>query len=795
MKVCIAEKPSVARDLAKVLGATQKRNGYFEGNGYQVTWTFGHLCTLKEPHDYDATLKRWDLVTLPIIPIKFAIKLINNSGSKEQFKVIETLVNSATEVINCGDAGQEGELIQRWVLRQAKCKVPVKRLWISSLTEEAIKKGFKKLQEEKDFDLLYAAGSARAIGDWLLGINATRLYTIKFGGYKQLLSIGRVQTPTLALIANRFLEIQNFKSEKYWELKTKYRNVTFNSTKGKFTSKEIVDKGLAYIKDKPFEITSANRKEGNEAPPYLFDLTSLQVECNKKFSFSAEQTLKIAQSLYEKKVLTYPRVDTTYLPNNMYPEIGPTMRALTKFQNETAPLFKSAFRKTKKIFNDQKVTDHHAIIPTKIAARNLNAQEAAVYDLVALRFIAAFYPDCKVAKTEVMGQVDKAEFKATGREILDPGWRILYKKEEEEEAKKKKKKGEEEEQTLPNFEVGESGPHTPSVLTKETKPPKLFTEATLLRAMETAGKNIDDEELRKAMKENGIGRPSTRANIIETLFRRKYIERQRKNIIPTQAGLDLIATIQNDLLKSAELTGIWEKKLRQIEDGTYEINLFMNEIKEMVTEVVQNVKSVRSNFKIQTPTESLVSKKPKTKKKSEQKISLTCPKCKTKEVIKGNSAYGCLGFKDKSCDFLIKFDYENKKLTDKQIESLIIKGRTPELKGLKIDGKTKQGYLILNNESKIEFKETLEAPLICPKCQKGQILEGKSAFGCSNWKNGCDFKVPFENYGKKITKNQLKSLIQKGSTPKIKGFTEKSGKKSNGRLKFDPNFQILLQIE
>lgn len=790
MKVCIAEKPSVAREIAKIVGASQKKNGYFEGNGYQITWTFGHLCTLKEPHDYDPSLKRWDLVTLPIVPIKFAIKLIDNDGSKAQFKVIEYLVQNATEVINCGDAGQEGELIQRWVLHQAKCKVPVKRLWISSLTEEAIRNGFKQLQPEKEFDLLYAAGSARAIGDWLLGINATRLYTIKYGGYKQLLSIGRVQTPTLALIANRYLEIQNFKSEKYWELKTKYRDVTFNSTKGRFEKEEDVNSAFEIIKEKEFEIVSFKRKEGTESHPYLFDLTSLQVECNKKFSFSAEQTLKTAQSLYEKKFLTYPRVDTTYLPNTLYADIGPTLKALNKFSSETAPLFGKPFRKTKKVFNDQKVTDHHAIIPTKISARGLTNQEAAVYDLVALRFIAAFYPDCKVAKTEVLAKVESVDFKTSGREVLEPGWRVLFKKDEEEEKKRKKKKGEEEEQTLPIFHQGEKGPHHPFINNKETKPPKLYTEATLLRAMETAGKNIDDEELRKAMKENGIGRPSTRANIIETLFRRKYIEKQRKSLTPTQAGVDLIKTIKNDLLKSAELTGIWEKKLRQIEDGDYDINLFMNEIKEMVTEVVQNVKIAQSNFRIETPTSSLPKVKASKTKVIKKDISLSCPKCKTREVLKGKSAYGCLGWKTKECDFLIPFQYENKKLTDKQIQSLIIKGNTPEIKGIKIDGVSQNGILKLDNQSKITFQQVEEKPLICPKCQKGQILEGKTAFGCGNWRNGCDFKVNFEIYGKKITKNQLKALIQKGSSPKIKGFTQNPYQISEGRLKIDPNFKI-----
>ncbi|ANQ51350.1 DNA topoisomerase 3 [Flammeovirga sp. MY04] len=794
MKVCIAEKPSVARDLAKVLGAKNKKNGYFEGNGYQITWTFGHLCTLKEPHDYDPTLKRWDLITLPIVPQKFAIKLIENDGSKQQFKVIESLVQNATEVINCGDAGQEGELIQRWVLHHAKCKAPVKRLWISSLTEEAIKKGFDKLQEEKDFDLLYKAGSARAIGDWLLGINATRLYTIKFGGYKQLLSIGRVQTPTLALITDRFLEIQNFKKEKYWELKTKYRNVLFSYAKGRFTEKERVDKAIEYVTGKPFEITSTQRKEGTEAPQYLFDLTSLQVECNKKFSFSAEQTLKIAQSLYEKKLLTYPRVDTTYLPNNMYGEIGPTMRALHKFSKETAPLFGKPFRKTKKVFNDQKVTDHHAIIPTKIKAGNMNQNEAAVYDLVALRFIAAFYPDCKVAKTEVRGKVDKAEFRASGKEILDLGWRVLFKKEDEEEKKRKKKKGEDEEQSLPNFAEGETGEHKPEVQMKETKPPKLYTEATLLRAMETAGKSVDDDELRKAMKENGIGRPSTRANIIETLFRRKYIERQRKNIIPTQAGLDLINTIQNDLLKSAELTGIWEKKLRQIEDGSYQVENFMNEIKNMVGEVVFNVKQIQTNFKIQTPTKSLNVKKQTSKPAAKGKMSLTCPKCKKKEVIKGKTAYGCLGYKDKSCDFVVKFEFGGKKLTDKQIESLIIKGRTPEIKGFKINNTSKNGVITLDQQYQMLFNEIEEAPLMCPKCGKGQIIEGKTAYGCENWKNGCDFKVPFINFDKKITKSQLKSLLNKKITPKMKGFTFENEKNREGRLKLNPDFSISLDI-
>ena len=544
MKLCIAEKPSVAKEIARILGAGSRKDGYFEGNGYQVSWTFGHLCTLKNPDDYTEQWKPWRLDFLPMIPPRFAIKLIDNPGVEKQFNIIKKLVETCEEVINCGDAGIEGELIQRWVLSKANCTKPLKRLWISSMTDEAIKEGFEKLKEGVDFDLLYAAGNARAIGDWLLGMNASRLYTLKFANGKGVLSIGRVQTPTLALIVNRYQEIQNFKSETFWELKTTYRNVLFNSTKGRFDSKEDVLKIIEEIKIKDFEITSCTKKKGEEHPPKLFDLTSLQVECNKKFSFTADDTLKYIQTLYERKLVTYPRVDTSYLPNDVYPKIKGILKKMKPYANFTEPLLEKPIRKSKKVFDDKKITDHHAIIPTGENPGGLILQEKQVYDIIARRFIAAFYTDCIVSNTTVLGQVEEYEFKATGKIILEDGWRVLYpKKEKDEEAT------EEDGQIMPTFEKGEKGPHTSDILEKQTQPPKLYTEATLLRAMETAGKQVDDEELRDLMKENGIGRPSTRANIIETLFKRKYISRQNKNLVPSITGIQLIQSIQNELLK------------------------------------------------------------------------------------------------------------------------------------------------------------------------------------------------------------------------------------------------------
>jgi len=590
MIVCIAEKPSVAREIAAILGANAKKDGYLEGNGYQVTWTFGHLCTLKEPHEYASEWKSWSLNFLPMIPPRFGIKLIENDGYKKQFAVIEKLMSQADEVINCGDAGQEGELIQRWVMQKAGVHCPVKRLWISSLTSEAIKEGFTKLKPQEDYKSLYEAGMLRAIGDWLLGMNATRLFTVKYAPKGQVLSIGRVQTPTLALIVNRQLEIENFISQTYWELKTVYRDTTFSATKGRFTTKEEGEEFLQLVSDAPFVIIDSSAKKGTEAPPRLFDLTSLQVECNNKFAFSADETLKLIQSLYEKKLTTYPRVDTTFLSDDIYPKIEPTLKGLKDYAALTAPVLATKIPKTKKVFDNSKVTDHHAIIPTGVQPMNLTVEERKVYDMVTRRFIAAFYPDCKFSTTTVMGDVSDIPFKVTGKQILEPGWRVVFEKEatvEEDE------KPQDEERTLPLFVKGESGPHVPDLAEKQTQPPKPYTEATLLRAMETAGKLVESEELRDALKENGIGRPSTRANIIETLFKRNYVRKERKNLIATSTGIDLIGHISEELLKSAELTGLWEKKLRQIERREYDSGLFLEELKTMVTEVVKNVKMSR----------------------------------------------------------------------------------------------------------------------------------------------------------------------------------------------------------
>ncbi len=583
MIVCIAEKPSVAREIASILGARNKRDGYIEGNGYQVTWVFGHLCTLKEPHEYNENWKRWSISDLPLIPQRFGIKLIENDGSIKQFHIIEELIKNADEVINCGDAGQEGELIQRWVMQKAECKCPVKRLWISSLTEESIREGFNNLHPQSDYNKLYEAGAMRAIGDWLLGMNATRLYTLRFGQNKQVLSIGRVQTPTLALVVKRHFEIVNFKPEKYWELKTIYRDTTFSATKGKFTSKEEGINFLETVKSDEFFVTDISAKEGKEFAPRLFDLTSLQVECNKKYGFSAEETLKLIQSLYEKKVTTYPRVDTTFLSEDIHPKIGPIMQGLKNYASLTEPVLKTKIPKSKKVFDNSKVTDHHAIIPTGVNPTNLTLDEQKVFDLVAKRFIANFYPVCETSTTTVLGKVKDIEFKVNGKQILVPGWRSVYEKGANEEENK-----EDEEKTLPIFTVGEHGAHIPDLTEKETTAPKPYTEATLLRAMETAGKQIDDEELRDLLKENGIGRPSTRANIIETLFKRNYMRRKGKSIEATETGIGLIGTIQDELLKSAELTGQWEKKLRLIEKNEFETSAFMAELKEMVCKLVES---------------------------------------------------------------------------------------------------------------------------------------------------------------------------------------------------------------
>lgn len=591
MIVCIAEKPSVAKEIADILGAKNRREGFIEGNGYQVTWTFGHLCTLKEPHDYTPMWQRWNLGSLPMIPPRFGIKLINDKGIEKQFAVIEKLMQDADMIVNCGDAGQEGELIQRWVMQKAQAKCPVKRLWVSSLTEEAIREGFANLKDQSEYQPLYEAGLSRAIGDWLLGMNATRLYTLKYAKNKQVLSIGRVQTPTLALVVKRQLEIQNFVPQPYWELKTVYRDTTFSVVEGRFDNEEKAREALEKITGQPFTVTDVTAKNGTELPPRLYDLTSLQVDCNKKFGLSAEQTLQTIQSLYEKKVTTYPRVDTTYLSDDIYPKCENILKGLRDYQALTAPLFGKPLVKSKKVFDNKKVTDHHAIIPTGVYPQGLTDLEKKVYNLVATHFIAVFYPDCKFRTTTVLGESADVKFKTTGKEIIEPGWRVVFAGEQVDDK-------EEKENLLPSFTVGESGSHTPGLAEKWTQPPKYYTEATLLRAMETAGKLVDNEELRDAMKENGIGRPSTRAAIIETLFKRNYIKREKKNIVATPTGIELIGTIRNELLKSAELTGQWEKKLRDIEKRQYEAKTFIEELKAMLNDVVRDVLSDSSASRI-----------------------------------------------------------------------------------------------------------------------------------------------------------------------------------------------------
>jgi DNA topoisomerase-3 len=710
MIVCIAEKPSVARDIAKIIGATQAKDGYMEGNGYQVTWTFGHLCTLKEPQDYSEKWKFWRLEDLPMVPSNFGIKLIDQQSSIKQFHTIERLVQNCTEVINCGDAGQEGELIQRWVLLKAKCAVPIKRLWISSLTEEAIKEGFEKLVDAKKYDNLYAAGSARAIGDWMLGMNATRLFTVKFGRGKATLSIGRVQTPTLAMIVQRHKEIESFIVDEYWELKTTYRETEFTATIDRLRSKEKAEKGLSYLKDHLFEVTSFEQKEGKEGNPRLFDLTALQVEANKKYAFTADDTLKAIQNLYEKKLVTYPRVDTTYLSEDMHPKVPGILQAMKPYEKWVAPVLEHPIPKSKVVFDDKKVTDHHAIIPTGVLPQGLPLNEKQIYDLIARRFIAVFYPECKVSNTTVLGKVGEVEFKATGKQIIEEGWRELYKNDTAQKTQEEKsRKKEEEEKVMPHFEKGEVGPHEPKVHQGKTSPPKYYTEATLLRAMETAGKQVEDEEMRELLKDNGIGRPSTRANIIETLFRRKYIERKKKNIVPTQTGIDLIDTIQNELLKSAELTGDWERKIRLIEKGEYELATFKQELIQMVSElteeVIFNTRRVIS-FENDKPKEVVKEKKPRAprEKKNENPEDLLCPKCKQVKLMKGKAAYGCSNFS--TCGFKIPFGLVNKKLTDKQISDLITTGKTAKIKGIEIPGTEKSfdARFVLTKDFSIEIE-------------------------------------------------------------------------------------------
>ncbi|WP_101543929.1 DNA topoisomerase 3 [Bacteroides cutis] len=726
MIVCIAEKPSVARDIADVLGARDKKDGYIEGNGYQVTWTFGHLCTLKEPHEYTPNWKSWSLGSLPMIPPRFGIKLISNPTYERQFSVIENLMRHADMIINCGDAGQEGELIQRWVMQKAGARCPVKRLWISSLTEEAIREGFAKLRDASDFQPLYEAGLSRAIGDWLLGMNATRLYTMKYGQNRQVLSIGRVQTPTLALIVNRQLEIQNFVPKQYWELKTVYRDTTFSAILKKSeeelileaekqkespsaakAKKEEENRGiepiadrergmslLEQIKNSPFTITNVTKKNGKEAPLRLFDLTSLQVECNKKFAFSADETLKTIQSLYEKKVATYPRVDTTYLSDDIYPKCPGILKGLRDYETLTASLAGTTLPKSKKVFDNSKVTDHHAIIPTGQHPQNLTDMERRVFDLIARRFIAVFYPDCLFATTTVLGEVEGIEFKVTGKQILDPGWRVVFGTPSAQSQEEKEEKIGEEENVLPAFVVGESGPHIPDLYEKWTQPPRPYTEATLLRAMETAGKLVDNDELRDALKENGIGRPSTRAAIIETLFKRNYIRKEKKNLVATPTGVELVQIIHEELLKSAELTGIWEKKLREIEKCTYNAGQFLEELKQMVTDVVMSVLSDNSNrhITIQAPAPEKGSK------------------ATTVKVADGD-----------------KPKKEPKKRAPRKT--------TAEKKTAQTQSETPSPSVVLQDV-------LVGQP--CPLCGKGTIIKGKTAYGCSEWKNGCTYRKAFK---------------------------------------------------
>ena len=634
MIVCVAEKPSVGAYIANVLGAKQRKDGYFEGNGYQVTWTFGHLCALLDPQEYSDQWKAWSLSSLPMIPARFSIKVSGDEGVHKQFNVIKNLIAEADEVINCGDAGQEGELIQRWVYQQAGCKCPVKRLWVNSLTEEAIRDGFQQLKDQTEYQHLYEAGLMRAIGDWLLGMNATRAYTIRYaqgtGRNRQVLSVGRVQTPTLALVVKRQAEIENFKPRTYWELKTTYRDTLFNAQipveedEYAITSAEQGEALVDSIKDLPFVINSVEKKKGLEFAPKLYDLTSLQVDCNKKYSYSAEQTLQLIQSLYEKRVTTYPRVDTTYLSDDIYPKVPGILAGIKDFYLQVTPLLGAKLPKSKKVFDNKKVTDHHAIIPTGQRPDNLTADEKKVYELVALHFIAVFYPECEVSNTTVLAKAGDIDFKVTGREVIKPGWRVVFAnltptlsqgEGEDSQDSPDSLDSSGTQKSLPAFVKGESGAHIPQLKEKTTTPPKYYTEATLLRAMETAGKTVENDELREAMKENGIGRPSTRAAIIEKLYQRKYIVKQGKSLRATETGINLIHLIISPLLKSAELTGLWEKKLREIERGEYTAQQFLDELKNMTSDVIRDVKT--------------------------NKAGMLCPVCRQGLIIRGNTRYGC----------------------------------------------------------------------------------------------------------------------------------------------------------
>ncbi len=761
MKVCIAEKPSVAREIAAVLGAKIKRDGYYEGNGYAVTYTFGHLCTLYEPNDYKPHWKSWDLNNLPILPEKFKTKVVDNQGIQKQFNIVKSLFDKASLIINCGDAGQEGELIQRWVIDQAGYTGEIQRLWISSLTTEAIKEGFDNLKPSENYNNLYYAGFSRAIGDWLLGMNATRLYTVKHGGYKQVLSIGRVQTPTLAMVVHRYKEIQNFSPQPYWELQTMYRDTLFSYEEGRFLKKDDGELLANKVRESDFEIISIAKKNGKEYAPKLFDLTGLQVYCNTKFGFSADETLKIVQKLYEQKVVTYPRVDTTFLPNDIYPKVPGILEKLTNYSSLTKPLLGKKIKKSAKVFNDKKVTDHHAIIPTGEQI-NLQYNQQQVYDIITKRFIAVFYSDCEVANTTVMGKAADVSFKTTGKVIKAKGWRVVF---ENPETNNKKETG-----ILPDFVKGEKGPHEPSFLEKETKPPKQFTEATLLRAMETAGKQVDDEEMRELMKENGIGRPSTRANIIETLFKRKYIERNKKQILPTNTGIQLIDTIRNKLLISAELTGRWEKQLKEIEKGAFNAATFIKNMKYMVEQLVYEVRMEKVHANISYIT---TKKTKKEVKRTKEITSERCPKCQKGTILKGKSAYGCSAYRE-GCDFKLPFLYLSKKISEKQYIRLLKKGCTVNLKGFTSETGIMEGLLRFEDDFSIVFEEKKhkEKPaannnsntdkMPCPSCNKGYIIKGKSAYGCSNYKEGCDFRFPFETVrNKALGKPMSKELVYK----------------------------------
>jgi len=767
MKVCIAEKPSVAREIAAVLGANNRQDGYYEGNGYAVTYTFGHLCTLFEPNDYKPHWKSWNLNYLPMLPDKFKTKVVDNPGIQKQFNIVKKLFDEATLVINCGDAGQEGELIQRWVLEQANYQGEVKRLWISSLTTEAIKEGFEKLQPSSKYDNLYYAGYSRAIGDWLLGMNATRLYTVKHGGYKQVLSIGRVQTPTLAMIVNRFKEIQNFQPKPHWELQTVYRETVFSCEEGKFLKKEEGESFANVVKEHEFEVVSVTKKKGKEYAPKLFDLTGLQVYCNTKFSFSADETLKIAQKLYELKVITYPRVDTTFLPNDIYPKVPGILQNLTPYKELTEPILGKKIKNSTKVFNDKKVTDHHALIPTGMQSSLSNDQQK-VYDSITRRFIAVFYDDCSVSNTTVLGKVDTVPFKTTGKEILEKGWKVVF---DTSAALSVTKDG-----VLPSFKKGEKGPHEPSFLEKETKSPKQFTEATLLRGMETAGKKVDDDEMRELMKENGIGRPSTRANIIETLFRRKYLERNKKQILPTATGVKLIETIQNKLLTSAELTGQWEKQLKEIEKGKFKAGTFVKNMKKMVDHLVYEVRMEHSYVKISETLEEEQPKKKKARASASAEIAgKTCPKCKKGTFLKGKTGYGCSNYKA-GCKLILPFSFEGKKIPAKQYIRLLEKGCTVNLKGFKSEGGTTEGLIRFTDDFNLVLEEKQTAApkkqeksnsMACPRCSKGTVVKGKSAYGCSAYKEGCDFRYNYTTLREKakqqpLTADLLRELLLEG---------------------------------